>query len=1121
MANTTFAAGSIVQYPVVRHSTKRTLARPACKALLALLAASVSPLVTTRIAAAQTADWNLYGSGGSTYLSFFFAQPVPGTKAVNHVPAASAATPITESPSLQVQVGTANAAYFIMDTGSTGILISSSEIPNFKDIKAGGRSGTLVYSSSGIVNDGVYLDLPVTVTGANGNSVTSTVSVLAVTQRSCQTGARHCDPTTINDQKIFMMGVGFGRETDIQPKGTPDKNPFLNVTSTSTDASGGVTSPGYIVSRTGVQVGLDAQNTQGGFTFVKLTRNGTYDDWNAAPACIAVKGSTTTCGTSLVDTGISKQMYLQVPHSQLPASDGVVKDGTTLTFLLPGTDPAHPLDQASYTFTAGTANPLNPGDLIRPDYVAPFVNTSALFLNGFDYLYDYGNGFVGYRRNPVEGARASVTPMLSLTGPAVLPDGFATNLPTVIHGGTTLVTSGGIQLAGAISGSGGLAIGTTGAFTGVRPQGSLVGNGTVTLTGINTYTGGTTLNNGVLAISSDRNLGDASGGLTLRGGVLQTTAALDIRRAVTLGGQATIQTDAATTLAGTVGGGGSLTKSGASSLTLSGVLSYGGPTFVQAGSLYVNSELASSVTVGSGATLGGHGRVSGDVDILPGGHHAPGNSIGTIRIGGNLTFQSGSHHDVEVSAEGRSDRTEVGGAASLDGTLHVLAEAGTYAPRTRYTVLTAAGGISGRFADITSNYAFLTPSLRYEARAVDLTLTRNDVAFSSIAQNRNQGAVADAIQAAGPASALYARTVGLSTSEAQAAFQGLGGDIHASSIATQFETAFFVREALLDRLRWGEGARLDYGRLPAAYAADMPGRPAAPAPVPATVVDPRVLAVWGQGFGIFGRAGQDGNAAGLARQTSGFVFGADARLEAGFRLGVAGGYTMTALDSTTRLQSGGIESAFGGVYGGAAFGPVSLRLGAVYADNALWTRRVVGLAGLSDAASARTGGATVQGFGEAGYRLDLPAVAGLPAGASFIEPFVGGASVHIGRDRFVETGGAAALMAAARDYAFGTVTAGLRGRTDLDAWLGLPLSARGLVGYRRTFGDVLPTALVAFASGPGFLTAGLPISRDAVVAEAGLDLRVSASSTLGLSYTGQAGARAADHAVRGSFVHRF
>ncbi|WP_043382033.1 autotransporter domain-containing protein, partial [Methylobacterium sp. UNCCL110] len=80
---------------------------------------------------------------------------------------------------------------------------------------------------------------------------------------------------------------------------------------------------------------------------------------------------------------------------------------------------------------------------------------------------------------------------------------------------------------------------------------------------------------------------------------------------------------------------------------------------------------------------------------------------------------------------------------------------------------------------------------------------------------------------------------------------------------------------------------------------------------------------------------------------------------------------------------------------------------------------------------------------------------------------------------------------------------------------------RGLVGYRRAFGDVVPTALLRFGTGPAFLSAGVPIDRDALVAQVGLDLAVAPNASLGVAYTGQTGARAQDQAVKGTFTLRF
>lgn len=558
-------------------------------------------------------------------------------------------------------------------------------------------------------------------------------------------------------------------------------------------------------------------------------------------------------------------------------------------------------------------------------------------------------------------------------------------------------------------------------------------------------------------------------------------------------------------------------------------------TIGNGGALYANGTITGLATVGSGGLLGGIGTV-GALLAQSGSTVAPGNSIGTLNVTGSVVFQQDSTYAAEVNAAGQSDRIAAAGTATINGAaLSVSAALGTYDPRTRYTVLTASGGVNGQFGIATTDRAFLTATARTSGTQVDLTLTRTDIPFATIAQNRNQATVATAIQAGGAGTGAYGATIGLSTPEAQAAFQALSGDIHASSVSAEFETAFFVREAILDRMRWGATPGLadgtDFGSLPATYTADLPGRAAPVTPVPVRVLDPRVFGVWGQGFGSFGEARSDGNAARLSRQTSGFVLGADARLESGFRLGVAGGYTVTQLDTPGGTQSGSIESGFGGIYGGFERGPFALRLGAVYADNSTRLNRKTTFAGFSDSDASRYGGSTIQGFGEVGYRFAFGAATPalitkgetpLPATPlSYIEPFVGGAIVSIGHDRFTETGGIAALTGAARDYDIATSTVGLRAQTGLDLGFGAPVSAHGLIGYRRAYGDVVPKALLAFGAGPSFLTAGTPIDRDALVAEAGLDIRVARNTTLGVAYTGQAGARAQDHAVKGNFTYRF
>ncbi len=203
---------------------------------------------------------------------------------------------------------------------------------------------------------------------------------------------------------------------------------------------------------------------------------------------------------------------------------------------------------ASYTLT-DPGSPLTPTEIALnpPDPTATFLNTGRGFYQGYDYLYDPTNGFVGYFS---VSSYASAMAGLALIGNVNLQNGFADSLPTYLFGATTLLQTGTGTISSTISGFGGLTI----------------GSGQVNLTGANTYTGGTTVMGGAtLGILADSGLGDASGGLTLAGGTLQALGNLSLAHAVTLGGGGGIFDTNGNTIAVTtpISGAGGLVKQGA------------------------------------------------------------------------------------------------------------------------------------------------------------------------------------------------------------------------------------------------------------------------------------------------------------------------------------------------------------------------------------------------------------------------------------------------------------------------------------------------------------------------------------------------------------------------------
>lgn len=138
---------------------------------------------------------------------------------------------------------------------------------------------------------------------------------------------------------------------------------------------------------------------------------------------------------------------------------------------------------------------------------------------------------------------------------------------------------------------------------------SKVGTGTQILGGNNSYTGGTTLNAGTLAVFADNNLGASSGGLTFDGGTLKFLSSFTSSRGVTLNaGGGTLYDDVGITLGGTITGAGRLTKVANAFTILSGTNNYSGGTTISDGGLAVTNNSA----LGSGAvTLDGGKLVAG------------------------------------------------------------------------------------------------------------------------------------------------------------------------------------------------------------------------------------------------------------------------------------------------------------------------------------------------------------------------------------------------------------------------------------------------------------------------------------------------------------------------------
>ncbi len=156
---------------------------------------------------------------------------------------------------------------------------------------------------------------------------------------------------------------------------------------------------------------------------------------------------------------------------------------------------------------------------------------------------------------------------------------------------------------------------------------------------------------------------------------------------------------------------------------------------------------------------------------------------------------------------------------------------------------------------------------------------------------------------------------------------------------------------------------------------------------------------------------------------------------------------------------------------------------------------------------------TGQIFGEVAYPL---AVSGMA-----VEPFAGIAGVRIDTGSFKEHGKLAALTSNGFDQDVSYATLGLRAAATM-RWDGAVITPHVSAAWQHAFDDVTPGATLAFAStGIGFEVTGVPLAKNSALIEAGLDLNLTPTMTLGVSYSGQLAEDLVDNAVKGRFTWLF
>mgnify|MGYP003835644259 FL=1 len=838
---------------------------------------------------------------------------------------------------------------------------------------------------------------------------------------------------------------------------------------------------------------------QGGDTSIGSTISGAGGITKAGTGTLTLSGTNTYSGGTAINNGAISVSG----NASLGDSSGTLSfDGGTL--------------QTTASFSTSRATTLNAGDGTFSVNAGTTLTHSGQ-ISGTGTLIKTGSGtlILSALNNNYTGGTVASQGTLRLNAFAIFPAGDISNNATVEF---NLASAGG----------------TANYFDIMSGTGNLIktGTGLVNLFGANTYTGGTTISDGILNIAGTAGsiagdivnnsqlvfgrsnaythagnvsgtgviehfgigttsiIGDLThtGGTTISDGILQigdggTTGSItgDVANNSTLA----FNRSDALTFGGVISGTGGLLQNGSGNLNLTGINTYSGTTTINSGILSVNGSIASSTaTVNTGGTLGGAGTV-GSVTIN-GGTLAPGNSIGTLNIAGNVDFSAGGTYAVEVDAAGNSDWINATGTATLtNGTVSVTPEPGSYDFSTNYTILTAAGGLGGTsFDSVSSSLAFLTPTLSYDANNVLLNLRRNNVSFSALSGTPNQtavGIVIDELNTTSPGTVLdlLNNLFILTADGANQAYDSLSGvqHTHGNHIALQSTSQF--KGLLFDRVEGNNNTLTDAGNP--LLAGSMPAQ----------------RGWWLRGTGNYGEIDGTSNASGAHYKAGGIAAGLDVDLTDSLTAGAAFGYTRADVD----VAHGGLGID---TYQAALYGRLTLvndyyltgMTGLGYHD--MDSNRRVTVGPLINTAKADydawTGNIAVEGGREIA----------LSANTSFT-PFAGLEYALINRDSFIEKDGGVTNLRVDEEQ-----------QESLRSSLGVRIAHNWIAQDTR----ITPAAELAwvhelmhddasikagFAAAPTttFSVDGPELDRDRARLALGLDVQLSETTHLNLGYQGE------------------
>jgi len=446
------------------------------------------------------------------------------------------------------------------------------------------------------------------------------------------------------------------------------------------------------------------------------------------------------------------------------------------------------------------------------------------------------------------------------------------------------------------------------------------------------------------------------------------------------------------------------------------VTAFGG-TAVTTGQLIVNGTLATrALSIAAGGLVRGTGTV--DAPTTVGGTLRPGNSPGTLTFTQSVVQSSTGTLmlDIDGTGTGNFSRVVVTGVGTYTAGGNVApvlrgitgSANNTFTPvlGQRFTVVTAAGGISGSFANLVQPSAGLAAGTRfdvsYAANGIDLFVTPGSFANLAplggiVTPNRTAlGGALDVLRGpAGPAlngdtavviNALY----GLPVGGMSAALDQMAGTVHGDAMTAALSAN---RMFAFSDGNWDGGPTMTASLLSAGL--NFAAINVLAAPQPALLSN---SPFWARAAGQWIDAASDGFAPGYTANAGGAIAGFDLVRDADARFGLAGAYTVSdvtnKVGATANVQGGRVFA-----YGSKIVGPWRFDHEVSLGFDGYHTRRVMAIGGLTRVATGKADGFNVS--------VDLAARYDL----GFAVPFGEFRYDRIHRDGFTESGAGVIALA--------------------------------------------------------------------------------------------------------------